>query len=126
MNTAIGLTCMYIGLDLFHLSYWTSTFFGNAIGAVVSYLLNRTFTFKSETHVGKSSIRFILVILICYFVSYKVGITCTTVCLEHWPIFPKSLNKEVAILLGSSLYTLTNYFGQRYFVFNTPQKKVMN
>src|SRR5947209_2726841 len=70
INTVVGLSAMYLFLHGFSLSYWASTFIGNIIGACVSYFLNRTFTFKSSTAVGKSMVRFTLVILACYVISY--------------------------------------------------------
>ena len=47
-NTIVGLSVMYLLLHLAGLSYWTSTFLGNSVGAVVSFFLNRSFTFRSQ------------------------------------------------------------------------------
>jgi putative flippase GtrA len=117
INTSVGLLSMYI---LFHgagLSYWLSTFIGNTIGAFVSYLLNRTFTFKSNATIGKSSMRFILVIIVCYFVSFTIGKHFTPWALGLFPILSESYSSDIAILFSSGLYTFFNYFGQKIFVF---------
>src|SRR6476660_7448236 len=72
-NTIVGLSVMYLLLHVAGLSYWTSTFLGNSVGAVVSFFLNRSFTFRSQSSVSKSMIRFVAVILFCYFISYTIG-----------------------------------------------------
>lgn len=109
INTIIGLSAIFIFLNVLSVSYWFATFLGNGIGAVVSYFLNRTFTFKSDVKLAKSWYRFFLVILICYLFSYQLGL-----------IFAQKLGfkEEVAVLIGSGLYTITNYIGQKRFVFS--------
>ena len=53
-NTLVGLSASFAFFNLLHLNYWISTFAGNTIGAVVSYTLNRTFTFRSNVSIGSS------------------------------------------------------------------------
>ncbi|MGE8206575.1 GtrA family protein [Heyndrickxia sp. NPDC080065] len=118
INTCIGLSVIFICLKLFNLNYWISTFIGNAIGAIVSYFLNKSITFQSDAPLVKSMIRFILVILFCYFISYKLGLSLSKWMFEQWDFLPDSYDHEAAVLLGSGLYTITNYFGQRFVVFN--------
>ena len=62
-NTLVGLSASFAFFNLFHLNYWISTFAGNTIGAIVSYTLNRTFTFRSNVSVGSSWWKFAVVIL---------------------------------------------------------------
>lgn len=111
VNTCIGLAIMFFLLNVANVSYWTSTFIGNAAGACVSFLLNRTFTFKSDVSYYKGLPRFIAIIVLCYFSSYF----CSEK-LAEW-IFSPSVKENISVLLGSVFYTISNYFGQRYFVF---------
>ncbi|WP_226534887.1 GtrA family protein [Fictibacillus halophilus] len=112
INTCIGISISFILLNGFHTGYWPSTFIGNAAGAVVSYILNRKFTFQSKTSVGVSSIRFLAVILISYFVAYSLSSQIIN-ALDLQIL----TNKESSVLLGACLYTFANYMGQKYFVF---------
>jgi putative flippase GtrA len=121
VNTIVGLSCMYLFLHAVGLSYWISTFLGNSLGACVSYFLNRNFTFKSQNSVTKSAIRFVLVILCCYFISYELGKNVVAWVLKSNAIFNKKLTTDLAVLVGTGLYTVLNYFGQKLFVF--PNKK---
>jgi putative flippase GtrA len=120
INTIVGLSFMYLFLHLFSFSYWVSTFVGNIIGACVSYFLNRIFTFKSDAAVGKSMIRFAVVILVCYFISYYLGEKIAYILFSQIPIFSQKYASDAAILFGTGIYTIANYLGQRVFVF---QKK---
>jgi putative flippase GtrA len=117
LNTFVGIGLMLLlknGLDW---PFWYATFTGNAIGAAVSYLLNRTFTFKSKVPFRIGGPRFILVVLACYFLSFSVSrmITGAMDSLTFGQFYLDSDN--IAILLGSILYTVTNFIGQRSFVF---------
>lgn len=121
INTIVGLSFMYLFLHLFSFSYWLSTFLGNIIGACVSYFLNRTFTFKSDVTMGKSMIRFAIVILGCYFISYYLGEKIAYFIFDQISFLSKKYASDVAVLFGTGCYTIINYFGQRLFVF---QKKI--
>lgn len=120
INTFVGLSFMYLFLHLFSFSYWVSTFAGNIIGASVSYFLNRVFTFKSNADMRKSIIRFVAVILVCYFISYYLGEKMAHYLFSQIPFLLKWHASDAAILFGTGVYTITNYLGQRIFVF---QKK---
>ncbi|MBU3572980.1 GtrA family protein [Priestia aryabhattai] len=124
VNTAVGLSIMYVLLHIFH-HYWIATFVGNAAGAGVSYVLNRIFTFKSGVHLSKSILRFILVIGICYGLSYYIGLQFSSWLLHQLPPAVRPFKTDVGILIGTGLYTLLNYTGQKYFVFNAKKEAVV-
>jgi putative flippase GtrA len=117
INTVVGLSSMYFFLHALHCSYWISTFLGNAIGCCVSFFLNRSFTFKSDNSIGKSIFRFTAVILVCYFFSYYVGEKLALLIFAHLQFIPNKYAQDAAVLFGTGIYTICNYFGQKYFVF---------
>ncbi|MCM3691568.1 GtrA family protein [Neobacillus niacini] len=118
INTCVGLFIIFFLLNVLHLSYWVSTFVGNLAGACISYLLNRSYTFNSTVSIQKGLPRFLTIILICYFGAYfcseKLMIWFTSFHFEN-----TAVEQNGAVLLGSVLYTISNYLGQKYFVFNT-------
>jgi putative flippase GtrA len=117
LNTVIGLSTMFLLFNIIGTSYWLSTFIGNGIGALASFLLNRKFTFNSDVHFSKGAPKFLAVILTCYFLSYSISDSFTKVIFEDFGISSVLGQGELAILLGSVIYTLSNYFGQKYMVF---------
>ncbi|MDL4841792.1 GtrA family protein [Aquibacillus rhizosphaerae] len=116
INTFVGLTTMYILLYT-GMSYWTSTALGNAVGACTSYLLNKTFTFRSTLPVQHTVIRYLAVICVCYVIAYAIGIRVATQIIQSIAEVPLLYVEDIAILIGAAMYTLLNYFGQKRFVF---------
>jgi putative flippase GtrA len=116
INTIVGLSMM---LTLFHIgfTYWLATFIGNVIGACVSFSLNRSFTFKSKQTDMLTVVRFFTVIGVCYSVSYFIGIQLATNMFRLFMSFPSQHIEDAAILFGTALYTVLNFFGQKQFVF---------
>jgi putative flippase GtrA len=118
INTLVGLTSIYLLFNLFHISYWWATSMGNAIGMVVSYLLNKRFTFQNKGKDSSSLLRFFVVVLLCYYVSYWVGLHISSFVVIIIP-YLQSYKGDASILFGAGLYTISNYFGQKFFVFNS-------
>ena len=74
LNTLIGLSSILIIFNVVGIGYWLSTFLGNTIGGVTSYFLNRRITFRSNTSFKRSWWKFMLVVLLCYALSYSIGL----------------------------------------------------
>lgn len=119
INTVTGISIMLLLLNVFRQSYWLSTFLGNSGGACVSYFLNRNFTFKSKENIKKSVPRFIIVILVCYLFSYIVSNKTAEIVVDFYSFSNKLPKENLAVFIGTGFYTVTNYFGQRLFVFKT-------
>lgn len=118
LNTFIGLSVMYMLLHTANCSYWFSTFSGNFAGACVSYVLNKSFTFRSEKSIRRTVYRFFGVIGVCYFLAYFIGIRSTLWVFEKLADLPLTYVEDIAILFGTAFYTILNYIGQKQFVFS--------
>ncbi|MBS4176782.1 GtrA family protein [Lederbergia citrea] len=123
VNTMVGLSMMFLLLNLIGLSYWFSTFFGNATGAIISYFLNRSFTFQSNVDTKSSVLRFTAVILIAYLFSFKLSNMAAEFVSPRFYLHNILSKDEIAVFIGVGLYTLTNYLGQRLIVF-APKEKI--
>jgi putative flippase GtrA len=118
VNTMVGLSVMYLLLHGLGLSYWISTFLGNSVGACVSFFLNRRFTFNSDVSVLTGLFRFIVVILICYLISYSLGDSLVQLLLNNNDTFTSKVKTDLAVLISTFLYTVLNYLSQKLFVFS--------
>lgn len=121
LNTAVGLLIIFLLLNVAGLNYWLSTFIGNSTGAVVSYFLNKTFTFKSDVSNKEAMWKFAAVILACYAVSYSVSYLLFKLVNIEW-ISDAWIRDNLSALAGAGIYTLMNYFAQKYLVFKSKQK----
>lgn len=113
INTIIGISSIFLLLNVFGFSYWISTFIGNSIGAIISYILNRNFTFNSNVSNKKGIVLFLFVILVSYYVSYNIGYSLINKNVLSTNLY----GEELSILLAALIYTVLNYLGQRYLTF---------
>ncbi|WP_042353841.1 GtrA family protein [Bacillus rubiinfantis] len=116
VNTLVGLSLMFVLLHGIGLSYWVSTFTGNAVGAGVSFLLNKSFTFKSNVPLQTGLPRFCVIIMICYISSFYCSERIMEVVGDARAFGIVDVQTG-AVLLGSAIYTISNYLGQKYLVF---------
>lgn len=83
---------------------------GYAIGALLSYGLNRSFTFSSQRAHGQALPRFCLVAAACFAINLLVLKVC--VALLSWPV-------ALAQALAMGSYTASFYLASRFLVFRT-------
>lgn len=119
INTAVGAGIMFLLYNLAHCSYWLSSACNYIVGGVVSFFLNKYFTFKNTQ---KSLIQiglFVFNLAVCYIVAY---------ILAKWMVYrmfanqSENLKDNIALFLGMCLYTGLNYIGQRLVVFKEVQR----
>lgn len=114
INTLIGMAIMFGLYNLAGCSYWISSAANYILVSILSYALNRRFTFQYRGGLVQSGVRFASNIAVCYLIAY--GIAKPLVCwlLENYSI---SLQENAAMLIGMCVFTGLNYIGQRFFVF---------
>ena len=120
-NTLLSAVIMFA---LEGLGYWPSTAIAYVAGALMSFFLNRHFTFHSQEGFGRSAVKFALNVAVCYLLAYGIAQPVGGWVLGFTPlsaIWVERLTK----LGGMGLYTVLNYFGQRFFAFRAagPSKK---
>lgn len=113
-NTLFGTGIMFVFYNVFHFSYWVSSASNYLFGSILSYLLNRRFTFRSEETTTKTLPRFVINISLCYFLAYGMARPLVSNMLSG---FSQKIQENVAMLVGMCLFVGLNYIGQRFFVF---------
>lgn len=114
INTIIGTGTMFLAYNLLGLSYWFSSAANYIIGSIVSYVLNKYFTFQNKEQSLKIVWKFILNIACCYLIAYGVAKPLVRIMLSNYSI---PIQENGAMLVGMGLFVVLNYFGQRYFAF---------
>lgn len=114
VNTLVGTGVMFLLYNLAGVNYWVSSAANYIAGSVVSYFLNKYFTFKNTEKSLKQILVFILNICLCYFLAYGIAKPVAEYLLSSASL---SLKENVAMLAGSGLFVVFNYFGQRFIVF---------
>lgn len=114
LNTIIGNGVMFLFYNLLNFSYWPSTACGYVLGGIVSYFLNKFFTFKNNEKSLQQVLKFVILLIFCYGLSFSLsrfmGVLLLKECSEN-------LRDNISMLFGMCLYTSVNYIGQRFIVF---------
>lgn len=119
-NTIFGTGIMFLFYNVFHFSYWISSMSNYIFGSILSYVLNRYFTFKSKSQTKKTVGRFVINISVCYLLAYGAAKPAAAAVLSG---FSQSIQENAAMLVGMCLFVALNYIGQRYFVFRSEKSE---
>lgn len=114
INTIFGTAIMFVFYNVFHLSYWISSASNYFFGSILSYFLNKHFTFQYKERDLGVVLRFILNISVCYLAAYGIAKPLFRLVLSG---FSASVQDNVAMLGGMVLFVIFNYLGQRFFAF---------
>lgn len=114
VNTLFGTAVMFLCYNLLHLGYWISSGANYVLGSILSYFLNKYFTFQNREKGFGVVLRFALNILVCYLLAYGIAKPAVAWALSG---MPKSVQENGAMLVGMCLFVGFNYLGQRYFAF---------
>lgn len=111
---AITLDFLIYSLLIIFFPYWMSKGVGFISGSITAFLLNKYWTFQRYHNSIKEMGRFVVL----YGMSMSTNIVCNALVLE--------LSHQVLIAFGiaTSLSTLINYFGQRFWVFSAKSKEI--
>ena len=73
VNTLVGTAIMFGLYNLAGCSYWVSSAANYVIGSILSYVLNKKFTFQHRGRIAQSALRFTGNIAVCYLLAYGTG-----------------------------------------------------
>ena len=132
VNTLAGISTAYILLNLLSQSYLISTTGAYIVGVIVSFSLNKIFTFKycEDTHCFVLFFKFVLSMLPSYVVAYTLGwlVSKSVVWLpfmhnlvlditSFFSIQETKVLDNFAVLVSMFIYLLLGFFVNKYFVF---------
>ena len=112
-NTLLSMVLMFL---LEGLGYWLSTAIAYIAGAVLSFFLNRSFTFQSRAALWPSAVKFAVNVVVCWLIAYSAAQPLVSLALAGTAVAP-IWQERIAKLCGMVLYTCINYLGQRFFAF---------
>lgn len=120
INTLVGMAIMFGLYNLAHCSYWVSSAANYILTSILSFFLNKYFTFKNKEQSLSQVLRFVINIVVCYGVAYGVAKPLCRALLANASV---TVRDNVSMLVGMVLFTGLNYLGQRFFAFKSEEKQ---
>lgn len=128
LNTVLGEGLKALLLAFTALGPLPASAISTALASVLSYFLNRYFTFKYQGDNAKAVLRFTLNIVVCYVLSHAIALLLIYPLLtgaeNGWfaglsliAAEKKTVADYIATYSGSCLFVGFNYLGQRFFAF---------
>lgn len=114
INTLVGCGTMFLLYNLAHWSYWTSSAANYIVGGIVSFFLNKYFTFRRKEWSWGQVARFAGNVAVCWLLAYGMAKPLVLRLLAGQSLW---VQENAAMLVGMCLYTALNYLGQRFFAF---------
>ena len=118
VNTLFGTAIMLVLYNVFGCSYWVSSFCDYFFGSILSYFLNKHFTFHYQGTDWRSIVKFALNIVVCYLIAYSLALPLTRAALENLQLSTPVV-ENVAMLVGTVLFMVINYLGQKFYAFKS-------
>jgi putative flippase GtrA len=108
VNTLVGLLAIYAAKWFFLFDDVAANLTGYAIGLTVSFLLNKSWTFRHRGDFAKSAVRFAAV----FAVAYPINLGAVMLLIEAFGV-----NSYIAQALGMPPYMIAFYLLSRWFAF---------
>ncbi|MGB7550056.1 MAG: GtrA family protein [Chromatiaceae bacterium] len=109
-NTLVGLGAIYFAMYFLRLDIFQANALGYSVGILLSFGLNKAWTFRNNDQVIYSFLRYLLVLA----VGYLANLATVLISNSHF-----GLNPYIAQALGVIPYTAIGFMGSRYFAFRT-------
>ena len=106
VNTLFGTGIMFLFYNVFHLSYWVSSASNYIFGSILSYFLNKHFTFQNKDKSPKVVVKFIINISVCYLLAYGIAKPLVRMVFSS---LSTNLQENLAMLAGMCFFVLLNY-----------------
>lgn len=115
INTLFGTSIMFIAYSYFELGYWLSSALNYILGSILSYFLNKYFTFNKKELSISEICKFVINIVCCYFIAYLLAKTIVNIVLASY--YSIIILEQIAMIFGMVLFVVLNFIGQKFLVF---------
>ena len=114
VNTIISESLMFVLYNIFGIGYWLSSAANYVVGGILSFFLNKYWTFNVKKWSLHMIVTFLATIVCSYFLAYRIAKTTIYFILSN---YSEKIRDNIAMIAGMGLCTALNYTGQRLIVF---------
>lgn len=114
LNTLIGYAVIFLCMYALHMGAVLSNVCGYAVGLVTSFLLNRTFTFRSTGAALPEAVRFLAIFLLAYLANLGILVLLTRYL---------HANEALSQVVAGVVYFCLSFVLSKYYVFGVPRRE---
>lgn len=120
VNTLVGVSIELFLYNVLHCGVWFSSATNYVLTSILSFFLNKHFTFRNKENSWRQVLRFAANIAVCYLLAHGIAVP-----LMEWLLrgANEAMRGNVTLLTGMCLFTGLNYLGQRFFAFAEKKAK---
>ena len=120
INTLVGVSIELFLYNVLHCGVWFSSATNYVLTSILSFFLNKHFTFRNKENSWRQVLRFAANIAVCYLLAHGIAVP-----LMEWLLrgANEAMRGNVTLLTGMCLFTGLNYLGQRFFAFAEKKAK---
>ena len=120
INTLVGVSIELFLYNVLHCGVWFSSATNYVLTSILSFFLNKHFTFRNKENSWRQVLRFAANIAVCYLLAHGIAVP-----LMEWLLrgANEAMRGNVTLLTGMCLFTGLNYLGQRFFAFAEKKTK---
>ncbi len=108
LNSIVGFLVIITCINFLNIHYQFSYFVGYSVGLIISFVLNKRYTFSNKDKWYNLFLPFIIIFIFSYLISHLILI---------FFVEKINLNINIAILISMTFYTLISYIlNKRLFV----------
>jgi putative flippase GtrA len=122
INTILGLAVMLGLYNLLHTGYWISSAISYVVGSIVSYVLNKKYTFRYTGDTVGTLMKFAINIAVCYIIAYSLAKPLMIFVLSSFDLNIRIV-EQIAMIFGMCIFTSLNFIGQKFFTFRKHKYK---
>jgi putative flippase GtrA len=120
INTLVGGAFMFLLYNVFEIGYWLSSAVSYVLISILSFFLNKYFTFSVRHWSAFMVFTFIMTIAVSYLTAYGIAKPAMNYLLRD---NSQKIRENMALFTGMCLFTGINYLGQRCIVFKSKGEK---
>ncbi|MCL1814607.1 MAG: GtrA family protein [Treponema sp.] len=119
INTIVGSAIMFSLYNVANLNYWISSACNYFFTGILSFFLNKYFTFGIKHWSAFMVVTFIVNIALSYIIAYGIAKPALKFLLNNCPT---KILENSAMFTGMFLFTGINYLGQRLVIFKIKEE----
>ena len=121
VNTLVGSAIMFGLYNLAGWGYWVSSAMNYLLTSILSFFLNKYFTFQNKERSWWQVVKFVITVAVCWVLAYGIAKPAVAVVLSGMPL-SQQMQGNLTMLVGAGLFVVLNYAGQRFFAFRSTEK----